>query len=139
MLSASIDSVGLMIAIYYGLTGIICPIYYRRYIFTSFKRFLFVGLAPLIGGLILWWTFAKSTMDSFQQPETTWFGIESYWVMGMALLAIGVPIMLWWRTRERAFFVRGRDPLDQRPDPDGNGPEPPPIVAGTDTSMLREA
>ena len=139
VLSASIDSVGLMIAIYYGLTGIICPIYYRRYIFTSFKRFVLVGLAPFIGGSILWWTFVKSTMDSFQQPETTWFGIESYWVMGMILLAVGIPIMLWWRSRDRAFFERGTDPIDQRPDPEGNGPEPPPIVPGTDTSMLREA
>lgn len=139
VLAASIDSVGLMIAIYYGLTGIICPIYYWRYIFKSVKNFLFIGLAPLTGGLILYWTFAKSTLDSFQKPETTWFGIESYWVMGMALLAIGVPIMLWWASRDSAFFKRGIDTLDQRPDPDGNGPVPPPIVPGTDASILREA
>jgi amino acid transporter len=138
VLAASIDSVGLMIAIYYGLTGIICPIYYRRFIFKSPKNFLFVALAPLIGGLILFWTFVKSTMDSFQKPETTWFGIESYWVMGMVLLAIGIPIMLWWWTREPAFFKRGIDRLDQRPDPDGNGPTPPPIVEGVDASILRE-
>ena len=139
VLSASIDSVGLMIAIYYGLTGIICPIYYRRHIFSSFKTFVFVALAPFIGGSILFWTFYKSTVDAFQIPETKWFGIESYWVMGMALLAVGIPIMLWWRSREDRFFGRGRDSLDERPHPDGSGPEPPPIVAGTDTSMLREA
>jgi amino acid transporter len=139
VLAASIDSVGLMIALYYGLTGIVCPIYYRRHIFSSFKTFIFVALAPFIGGAVLFWTFYKSTIDSFQDPETTWFGIESYWVMGMALLAIGIPIMYWWRSRDDAFFTRGIDPLDQRPDPDGNGPEPPPIVAGVDASMLREA
>lgn len=139
VLSASIDSVGLMIAIYYGLTGIICPIYYWRHIFSSFKTFVFVGLAPFLGGSVLFWTFYKSTVDAFRVPETKWFGIESYWVMGMALLAIGIPLMLWWRTREDAFFRRGIDSLDQRPHPDGTGPEPPPIVPGTDASILREA
>ena len=139
VLSASIDSVGLMIAIYYGLTGIICPIYYRRHIFKSVKNFVFVALAPLTGGLVLFWTFYKSTIDSFKVPETPWLGIESYWVMGMALLALGVPIMLWWRSQDDAFFKRGIDPSDQRPAPDGSGPEPPPIVPGTDASMLREA
>ena len=139
VLVASIDSVGLMIAIYYGLTGIVCPIYFRRHIFSSVKTFVFVGLAPLIGGAILFWTFYQTTVDAFRVPETKWFGIESYWVMGMGLLAIGLPIMFWWRSREDAFFRRGIDPLDQRPLPDGSGPEPPPIVAGTDASMLREA
>ena len=38
--------------------------------------------------------------------------------MGMAFLAIGVPIMLWWRSRDSAFFTRGIDPMDQRPDLD---------------------
>jgi len=138
VLSASIDSVGLMIAIYYGITGIITPIYYRRYIFKSVKNFFFVALAPFIGGAILFWTFVKSTQDAFQIPGTPWFGIDSFWVMGMILLGIGVPAMLWCWSRDPAFFRRGRDPIDQRPDPDGNGPEPPPIVEGVDASILRE-
>ena len=46
VLSASITAVGLMIAIYYGITGIITPIYYWRFVFKSPKNFLFVGLAP---------------------------------------------------------------------------------------------
>ena len=139
VLAASIGSVGLMIALYYGLTGIVCPIYYRRHIFSSLKNFVFVGLAPLIGGAVLFWTFAKATIDSFQKPGTAWFGIESSWVMGMILLAIGIPIMLWTASRDSSFFRRGIDPIDQRPDPDGNGPEPPPIVPGVDASVLREA
>jgi amino acid transporter len=138
VLAASINSVGLMIAIYYGLTGIICPIYYWRFIFKSVKNFVFVGLAPFVGGAILFWTFVKSTMDSFQKPSTAWFGIASFWVMGMILLGIGIPIMLWWWSRDPAFFKRGVDPRDQRPDPDGNGPIPPPIVEGVDASILRE-
>lgn len=110
-----------------------------RHIFSSAKNFVFVGLAPLIGGAVLFWTFAKSTIDSFQKPGTKWFGVESSWVMGIILLAIGIPIMLWTASRDSSLFKRGIDPMDQRPDPDGNGPEPPPIVPGVDASILREA
>ena len=138
VLSASIDSVGLMIALYYGITGVITPIYYWRFVFKTPKNFVFVGLAPFVGGMILFWTFVKSTQDAFNIPETPWWGIDSFWVMGMILLAIGIPVMLWCRHRDSAFFERGIDPLDQRPDPDGNGPEPPPIVEGVDASITRE-
>ena len=48
---ASIAAVGLMIAFYYGLTGIVCVVYYRRYLLTSWRNFVFVGLMPGIGGL----------------------------------------------------------------------------------------
>ena len=68
-----------------------------------------------------------------------WFGVESSWVMGIILLAIGIPIMLWTASRDSSLFKRGINPMDQRPDPDGNGPEPPPIVPGVDASILREA
>ncbi len=138
VLAASIGSVGLMIALYYGITGIITPIYYWRFVFKTPKNFLFVGLAPFIGGAILFWTFVKSTLDAFDVPTKPWFGIDSFWVMGMILLAIGIPVMVWCWSRDPEFFKRGIDPLDQRPDPDGNGPEPPPIVKGVDAAILKE-
>ena len=43
---ASIAAVGLMIAFYYGLTGIVCVVYYRRYLLHSWRNFVFVGLMP---------------------------------------------------------------------------------------------
>ena len=51
VLTWSVIGVGLMIAYYYGQTGIACVIYFRRYLFKSVKNFFFVGLLPLIGGL----------------------------------------------------------------------------------------
>jgi hypothetical protein len=56
----SIAALGLMIAFYYGITGFACPIYYRRELFKSTKNAIMVGLAPLLGGLILAWVFIKS-------------------------------------------------------------------------------
>ena len=46
----SIAALGLMIAFYYGITGFACVIYYRRELTNSVKNFVFVGVAPLIGG-----------------------------------------------------------------------------------------
>ncbi len=53
VLANSILALGFGIAFYYGLTGFACVFYYRRHIFRSFKNFIFIGLAPLLGALIL--------------------------------------------------------------------------------------
>ena len=45
VLGWSIVGVGLMIAYYYGQTGIACVVYFRRYIFKSVKNFFLVGRA----------------------------------------------------------------------------------------------
>ncbi len=49
----SLTALGLMIAFYYALTGFACVIYYRREIRKTWRNFLFIGVAPLIGALLL--------------------------------------------------------------------------------------
>lgn len=132
VLADSIAAVGLMIAFYYGLTGYVCVIYYRKSIFKSVKNFFFVGVAPLLGALILTYVFGKVTADSFSDPAGSsesgdvWLGVAPSWIIGMGLLLIGVPLMLGWRLHAPAFFKRKRDPFP-RPEPDGSGPPAPPI------------
>jgi amino acid transporter len=53
VLADSIVALGFGIAFYYGITGVACVIYYRRQLFRSVKNFVFMGLAPLLGALIL--------------------------------------------------------------------------------------
>jgi amino acid transporter len=53
VLSDSVDAVGFMVCLYYGLTGFACTWYFRRELFKSARNFFFVGLAPLLGGLSL--------------------------------------------------------------------------------------
>jgi amino acid transporter len=59
----SLAALGLMIAFYYGLTGFACTIYYRRELGKSAKNVLLIGVAPLLGGLILLAIFVKSVID----------------------------------------------------------------------------
>ena len=53
VLANSILALGFGIAFYYGLTGFACVFYYRRHIFKSLKNFIFIGLAPFLGAVIL--------------------------------------------------------------------------------------
>ncbi len=126
-------SVGLMIAYYYGQTGIACVIYFRRYLFKSVKNFVFVGLLPLIGGVSLGAVFVKSVWDMTDPnyvgpPPVSWLGVSPVFWLGLGVFLAGIPLMFWWNTRDRTFFDRGRDPVDERPPPDP-GHQVPPLVA----------
>jgi hypothetical protein len=133
----SIAALGLMIAFYYGLTGLACPIYYRRELFKSARNAIMVGLAPLLGGLILAWVFIKSCID-LADPENSesgdsWFGLGPPLVIGLGFLLFGVVLMLLQQRANPAFFrsrpeVVGPDgtavtPPTVAPDEQGTGPD----------------
>ncbi len=122
----SIAALGLMIAFYYGLTGFACAIYYRRELFKNAKTFLFMGLAPLLGGLALAFVFVKSAIDladpANSESGDSWFGLGPPLVIGIGFLALGAVLMLLqWRVtptffRRRpevapAYVAEGRGPV----------------------------
>ena len=59
----SLTALSLMIAFYYALTGFACAIYYRRELTKSVKNFLFIGVGPVVGGLILGFLFVKAIIE----------------------------------------------------------------------------
>jgi amino acid transporter len=109
----SIAALGLMIAFYYGITGYACTVYFRREIFKSMKNFLFIGLAPFLGGASLTYIFIKSCID-LAKPENSesgnsWFGVGPPLILGIGLLLLGAVLMfLQWRSdpASREFFSR---------------------------------
>ena len=56
----SLTSLAFMIAFYYALTGFACAIYHRRELTKSVKNFFFIGVGPVVGGLILTYLFFKA-------------------------------------------------------------------------------
>src|ERR1019366_997781 len=54
VLELAVVALGIPVCFYYGSTGFACAWYYRKEIFTSARKFLLVGLAPVIGGLIMY-------------------------------------------------------------------------------------
>jgi amino acid transporter len=106
----SIAALGLMIAFYYGITGFACPIYYRRELFKSARNAIMVGLAPLLGGLILAWVFIKSCID-LANPENSesgdsWFGLGPPLIIGVGFLLFGVLLMFLQQRANPEFFRR---------------------------------
>jgi amino acid transporter len=106
----SLAALGLMIAFYIGLTGFACTIYYRREIFRSVKNFFFVGLGPLIGGVILFYLLVKNAIElsdpANSESGNSWLGIGPPLLIAAFFLVLGVILMfVQWRAVP-SFFKR---------------------------------
>ncbi|MFD3562888.1 APC family permease [Streptomyces sp. NPDC058686] len=102
VLSDSISSVGLAIAFYHGLTGFACVWYYRRVLTRSLRDFVFKGLFPGLGGVLLLYFFCYAAFDVYADPAYGATSIDlplvgetgGVTVVGLGALLIGVVLML---------------------------------------------
>ena len=106
----SIAALGLMIAFYYGLTSFICVVYYRKHLTDSVKNLVYIGIFPLVGGIMLTWVLVKSAID-LSKPENSasgnsWFGVGPPLVIGVGFMVLGVVLMLLQRRAEPEFWQR---------------------------------
>ena len=109
----SLSALALLIAFYYGLTGIACAIYYRRELMKSAKNFIFIGLAPVVGALMLFYLLAESIRDT-ADPKASYsgdsiFGLGLPLVIAIFFFALGAIVLLLRRfgsSEARAFFQR---------------------------------
>ncbi len=110
----SLSALSLMIAFYYGLTGFACAIFWRRELTASVKNFLFIGVAPAIGALMLTYLLVESAID-IADPKASYSGSEVFGlglplVIALVLMIGGVVLMALWRLfgpdRAKRFFHR---------------------------------
>ena len=117
---ASIAAVGMAIAVYYGLSGVSCIIYYRRYLTQSAKNFVLIGVLPAIGAVVLLFVFFKTVWDARNAAYdygTVFGGVGTVLVFGTGLLVLGVPLMMWCSMKYPKFFTYRPDPADLVKDP----------------------
>jgi amino acid transporter len=115
LLNALIYSLGLMIAFYYGLTGLACVWFFRRTLLTSVRRFVFRGLIPFLGAAILavifvYGVIAYAAPDYFTDDkgnDVTVFGIGIVAFVGVVGLLLGFVLMAAWALVNREFFRGG--------------------------------
>lgn len=103
----TIYSLGLMIAFYYSLTAFACVWYFRDELSASVKSFVFKGLFPGLGGVMLALLFIKTAIDTFDPAYGSGgavFGVGTVFVIGVGLLLLGIVLMLVWQARQPAFF-----------------------------------
>jgi amino acid transporter len=111
----SLSALSLMIAFYYGLTGFACAIYWRHELTRSAKNFLFIGVAPLVGALMLTYLLVESAID-IGDPKASYSGSEVLGlglplVIALVLMIGGALLMVLWRIfgppQAKEFFRRG--------------------------------
>jgi len=128
VLEDSITSIGFPICFYYGFTGVACGWYYRHDLTESARNFLMLGLAPLIGGLMLFGVGVKAAIyyghtANVSAPPIHLFGasITLPLLMGIGGMVLGAIIMLISRPFFREYFSRKTETA-----PSGLLEQPPP-------------
>jgi amino acid transporter len=104
----SITGLSLLIALYYGMTGIACAVYFRRRVLSGVRDFLLLGVGPLAGAAMLGWLLVLSVRDLADAENSytgqAWLGVGPPLIIGVGVMAAGVALMLWWRRRDATFW-----------------------------------
>jgi amino acid transporter len=119
LLGPLVDSIGLMIAFYYGITGFACVWFYRKSFYTSFRNIMMRFVFPLLGGLMLAGAFFFG-LYSYAAADWETTGTKTHpinlavnffgWkvgddaVIGIGGILLGVVLMLVWRAIKPDFF-----------------------------------
>jgi amino acid transporter len=107
VLQDTILTLGMMICFYYGLTAFACVWYFRKQWFDSVRSVFFTFLFPLVGGVILAVLFVTTLVDSMDPDYgsgSNIAGVGLVFVLGVAIIVIGIAIMVWQAIRRPAFF-----------------------------------
>ena len=106
----SIAAIGLMIAFYYGMTGVACAVYFRHELRKSFRNFFMAGILPLVGAAILGGLFIKNCVDLSDPKNSSvgkaWLGLGPPLVIGIGSLLLGAILMAIPWIRGAPFFRR---------------------------------
>jgi amino acid transporter len=112
VISDSVTALGVLIAYYYGLTGLACFWYYRRSLRHSTRNLFVQGILPLLGWAIMWSIGGYSLVQDWHPSSsyTSWHVPGLGWHIGGAFLlaagslVLGVVLMYGYRAVSPAFF-----------------------------------
>ncbi len=115
VIADSVSALGVMIAFYYGLTGLECVWFFRSSLFASARNLLLRGILPLLGfvmlwgalGYNLWYYWSPSRSGSATQWDLSFWPhwqMSGVFVIDMIALILGVVLMLVYRSIRPAFF-----------------------------------
>jgi amino acid transporter len=96
--------IGVLVALYYGITGIACTWAFRKVLLTSVTRFIFAGVLPLLGGLFL---FAIAYVVI--APTSLPYGGAADWGTSLPIIItilIGIPLVILAQLTTRSTFFR---------------------------------
>ncbi len=94
----------MLVALYYGITGIACTWAFRKVLLTSVTRFIFAGVLPFLSGLFL---FAIAYVVI--APTSLPYGGAADWGASLPIIIavlIGVPLVILAQLTTRSTFFR---------------------------------
>jgi hypothetical protein len=108
VLTDSISALGLVIALYYGLTGFACVIFYRREIFRSVGNFISMGVLPAAGAMIMFALLVKGCLAPGEATTSKLaiFGVGGPVIIAAAAVVTGLLLMLFAQHGTPDFFRR---------------------------------
>ncbi|MBV8347442.1 MAG: APC family permease [Mycolicibacterium sp.] len=109
-LADMVASLGLATAFYYAVTAYACIWTYRRTLLRSARDFWLRGALPLVGAVAMTWAFTQSAIDMYAPDYgKTHFGpVGGVFVLGMGLLALGIPVAALSAVAGGRDFFRGK-------------------------------
>jgi amino acid transporter len=112
VISDSVTALGVLIAFYYGLTGLTCFWFYRRSLSRSTRDLFVQGILPLLGWAIMWsiggyslvqdWNPANGS-TSWDVPGVHWH-IGGTFLLAAGSLVLGFVLMFVYRALAPPFF-----------------------------------
>lgn len=109
VLTDSILALGLCIAFYYGLTGFACVLFYRREILKSARNFVFMGVFPAAGALLMVFLFVESALALNKTATASILGLATPLAIGAGSLVLGIVLMFFAQWNSPDFFRRKPD------------------------------
>ncbi|MEO8966578.1 MAG: APC family permease [Solirubrobacteraceae bacterium] len=116
VLGDAVAALGFAVCFYYGFTGLACPVYFRRDLFKSARNFLFAGLIPVVGGIMMAYVAIKAygyyntAGNNYSKP---FLGIQTPIFIGVGGLILGVVLMFAaWPFFPRFFKRRAFESAD---------------------------
>ena len=109
----SVDSLGVMIAFYYGLTGFSCAWYYRKNLTSSTRNLFMQGVFPTLGGVILFailgWSFWYywQPVNSYAHLGIAGHQIGAVFILDVGGLLLGIVLMFTMQIFRPTFFRGG--------------------------------
>jgi amino acid transporter len=109
VLGDTISALGFAVCFYYGFTGLACAVYFRRDLFKSARNFIFAGLIPVVGGIMMGYiavkafSFYNTAGNNYSKPIA---GIQTPIFVGVGGLILGIILMFASWPFYRGFFSR---------------------------------
>jgi len=115
ILEDSVTATGFGIAFYYGLTGFACTWYFRKELRNSVRNFLYVGLLPLLGGIVLFAILGYSVylQTNSENYSSSTFGISTALAIAIFSLIVGVVLLVLQRIFAPDPFFRRKAEVAQ--------------------------